>query len=81
VSELLQQLLDEVRAVRAAIETKSEPSVLLTRKQVGALLQLDERTVRRLELSSEIPAGFEIGGSKRWRRSEIEEWLSTRRPA
>ena len=52
-----------------------ERSALLTADQLAALLQVDRRTVRRLELGGEIPSGFQIGGSKRWRSTDVRRWL------
>ena len=49
---------------------------LLTVGQLGELLQLSKRTLYRLSDSGAMPHGLRIGGSRRWRRTEIEDWLS-----
>ena len=44
--------------------------------QLGRLLGLSMRTIRRLDSSGRIPRPVRIGGAVRWRASEIAEWLS-----
>lgn len=48
---------------------------LLSAVELAELLKCDRRTVRRLELSGEMPVGLRIGGAKRWRASVIRGWL------
>ncbi len=48
---------------------------LLTVHELAELLHCDPRTVRRLELTGEVPSGIRIGGSKRWRTSDVSCWL------
>lgn len=48
---------------------------LLTVQELAELLRCDPRTVRRLELSGDVPVGIRIGGSKRWRTSDVRQWL------
>lgn len=43
-------------------------------KQLAVLLQLSERTVYRLANSGVVP-GFKVGGSWRFKRSRVEEWM------
>jgi predicted DNA-binding transcriptional regulator AlpA len=57
------------------------PSPLLTPPQLATLLQLDPRTLRRLELSGAVPRAIYIGALKRWRRADIDTWLASRKPA
>ena len=78
---LLSALLDEVRALRISLEAPREPSPLLTREQLASLLQLDERSVRRLELARDLPAALQFGAAKRWRRVDVDKWISERGPA
>lgn len=47
---------------------------ILSIKQLAELLQLSERTVYRLANGGEIP-GLKVGGSWRFPRSRVEEWL------
>lgn len=44
---------------------------LLTPKQFAAVVQIDERTVRRLANKGELPGAYRIGGQ--W-RIDVEEW-------
>ena len=56
----------------------NDKSDLLTIKQVAEFLNLAEKTVYRMANDGEIPA-FKIGGSWRFKRSEVEEWLEQQR--
>lgn len=47
---------------------------LLTPKELGALLQKKERTIREMVYRGKIPY-LKIGKSTRFRKEEIEEWL------
>jgi excisionase family DNA binding protein len=48
---------------------------MITERELAHLLRCDPRTVRRLEVSGELPPALRIGGSKRWQRQVIEDWL------
>jgi predicted DNA-binding transcriptional regulator AlpA len=43
--------------------------------QLGKLLGLSLRTIRRLDSSGRIPRPVRIGGAVRWRIEEITAWL------
>lgn len=49
-------------------------SDIMTIKEVADYLKLNEKTAYRLVLDGKIP-GFKVGGSWRFRRSQIEEWI------
>ena len=49
---------------------------ILTIKEVAAYLRLTEKTAYRLAAEGKLP-GFKIGGSWRFRKSEIDEWIKT----
>jgi excisionase family DNA binding protein len=79
VVELLERIAAGVDGLRAAVEAShAAPSALLTRDQLAELLQVDVRTLRRLELLGSIPNAIEIGGLKRWRRADVDRWLTKR---
>ena len=50
---------------------------IMTIKEVAAYLKLTEKTAYRLTAEGKIP-GFKVGGSWRFRRSEIERWIDER---
>lgn len=56
----------------------SEKSDLIRIKEVARILDVTEKTVYRMANDSEIPA-FKIGGSWRFKRKEITEWLEKQR--
>ena len=47
---------------------------ILTLDEVAAFLKAGKRTVYRFAQSGEIPA-FKLGGTWRFRRSELEHWI------
>jgi len=49
---------------------------ILTLKEVAAYLKLAEKTAYRLAAEGKIP-GFKVGGSWRFRRLEVEQWIDT----
>lgn len=49
---------------------------LLTVKQLAAVLNLSTRTVWRMHSEGRIPPSVRLGRSVRWRRDEIDEWIS-----
>jgi excisionase family DNA binding protein len=48
---------------------------IITIKEVADYLKLKEKTAYALVARGEIP-GFKVGGSWRFRKSEIEKWIS-----
>ncbi|MCF6215660.1 MAG: helix-turn-helix domain-containing protein [Emcibacter sp.] len=52
-------------------------SDIWTIKDVARYLKLTEKTAYRLVADGEIP-GFKIGGSWRFTREEIEQWIENR---
>lgn len=57
-----------------------EPREFLSQAALADMLDVHPRTLRRLELSGDIPAATSIGSIKRWRRSTIQEWLDAGQP-
>jgi predicted DNA-binding transcriptional regulator AlpA len=51
------------------------PFRLLTAKQLGRLLGLSERTIRRHDAAGLVPRPLSIGGAVRWRADEIDAWI------
>ena len=49
-------------------------SDIITIKEVCEYLKLNEKTAYRLASEKKIP-GFKVGGSWRFRKSEIDEWI------
>ena len=47
---------------------------IMTIREVADYLKLTEKTTYRLVAEGKIP-GFKVGGSWRFRRSEIEQWI------
>ena len=56
-------------------------SALIDVAAVSEILGVCRRTVWRLSSSAQMPASLKIGRLVRWRKSEIEEWVSAGCPA
>lgn len=57
-------------------ETINANCQLLTAKDAALLCRLSKRSWFRLHSCGKVPAPVRIGGSVRWRKSDIELWLS-----
>ncbi len=51
-------------------------SLLLSADKVAALLDISERSLWRLRSAGAIPQPVRLGGSVRWRREDILEWMA-----
>ena len=49
----------------------------MTIRELAAYLKMAEKTLYRLAAESAIP-GFKVGGSWRFRKSEIEKWIKAK---
>ena len=49
--------------------------MLLTVKEVAAMLSLEKRSVHRMNKLGQICPPIKVGGSVRWRLSDIEKWI------
>ena len=54
---------------------ESEP-LLVTARQVAAMMQISTRTLWRLCSGQKLPAPLRIGGAVRWRLEEIRKWIA-----
>ena len=50
---------------------------ILTIDEVAAYLKAGKRTVYRLAASGKLPA-FKLGGTWRFRRGELDQWIASR---
>lgn len=50
---------------------------ILTIDEVAAFLKAGKRTVYRLAASGKLPA-FKLGGTWRFRRSDLDKWIASR---
>lgn len=51
---------------------------ILTLKEVATYLKLAEKTAYRLAAEGKLP-GFKVGGSWRFKQSDIESWIETKK--
>ena len=49
--------------------------LLLSARDLAAMLRLGIRTIRAMDAAGKLPAPVRIGGSVRWRSEEIRAWL------
>ncbi len=61
-------------------QTKTNTCQLLTAKDAAKLCRLSKRSWFRLSSAGRIPKPVRIGGSVRWRQSDIELWFSMNCP-
>jgi excisionase family DNA binding protein len=57
-----------------AMPTDSSEGEILTIKQVAEYLKVTDRTIYRLAAAKKIPA-FKVGGTWRFLRPDIENWI------
>jgi excisionase family DNA binding protein len=55
----------------------NQPDEILTIDEVAVFLKAGKRTVYRLAASGKLPA-FKLGGTWRFRRSDLEKWIASR---
>jgi len=54
--------------------------LLLSARDLAAMLRLGLRTVRSMDAAGKLPAPMRIGGSVRWRLDELRAWLDAGAP-
>tara|TARA_B100000965_G_scaffold406065_1_gene442972 strand:+ start:6039 stop:6302 length:264 start_codon:yes stop_codon:yes gene_type:complete len=54
-----------------------QPNEILTIDEVAAYLKAGKRTVYRLAANGKLPA-FKLGGTWRFRRSDLDKWIASR---
>jgi excisionase family DNA binding protein len=58
-------------------QMSDQPNELSTIDEVATYLRAGKRTVYRLAASGQIPA-FKLGGTWRFRRGELDQWIASR---
>ncbi len=56
--------------------TESESSLLIDIQQLAKMLKRSAASLERDQNARRLPAQIYVGGSKRWRRAEIEAWVA-----
>lgn len=56
-------------------QTSDELPVLLTIRELAAILKISQRSVWRLVSSGKLIQPLHIGGSIRWRQDEVLKWI------
>lgn len=78
----LQPIMDRLELIvagaAATLAAKSAPQAdeLLTRKQLAERAKINVRTLRKLELRNETPKRVKIGNRPRYRKVDVDRWLS-----
>jgi predicted DNA-binding transcriptional regulator AlpA len=55
--------------------------LLLSARDLAAMLRLGLRTVRSMDAAGKLPAPMRIGGCVRWKFSEILDWINAGCPS
>ena len=79
----------KIVALTAAIQSLTEAIEVQTKNQVSIvdykglaeLLDISERSVRRLDTTGALPGPLQIGRRKRWLVEDIHAWLKAGAPA
>ena len=58
------------------MDINSDSSGILTIREVSDYLKVTERTIYRLAAGKQVPS-FKVGGSWRFSRSEIDQWIKS----
>jgi excisionase family DNA binding protein len=61
--------------------TQGKPSGLMTIREVAAFLGRSQASLYRDLKEGRLPSPVALGGSKRWRRSELRAWVKANCPA
>ena len=72
-------LLERIATAVEALRDRAAPPDVLTAPDLAALLRVDVRTLRAMRRGGELPRGFLVGRSPRWRRSTIDAWMERQR--
>ena len=79
VARAVGSVRDALATSRGGVRATDGDDTLMTAEEVAALLRVDRRTLRRMELAGDIPSAIEINErTKRWRRTAIEKWLRSK---
>ena len=71
--------MDHHNINRALDSANSKPRLaneLISASQLADLLSVSERTLYRLKSIGQLPAPIVLGGSVRWRLTEIRDWIA-----
>ena len=63
-----------------AFKATETAALCVGRAEIAAMLGVSQRTARRLDDGGKLPEALKLGGTKRWYRPEIEEWLRAGAP-
>jgi excisionase family DNA binding protein len=68
-----------MRSIKVNEKNKSKREVVLLKAdEVAQMLAISTRTLWRLVSVKKCPAPVRVGGSTRWRASEVEAWVESR---
>ena len=65
--------------IHSALDGANKPRLaneLISASQLADLLSVSERTLYRLKSIGQLPLPIVLGGSVRWRLTEIREWIA-----
>jgi excisionase family DNA binding protein len=65
--------------IQSALDGANKPRLaneLISASQLADILSVSERTLYRLKSIGQLPMPIVLGGSVRWRLTEIREWIA-----
>lgn len=72
----LDEVLRELRGLRADMHGAKNPSALMTKRDVCALLGCEPRTLQRMIAAGEAPQPTYVRSRPRWKRGQVEAWIA-----
>ena len=69
-------ILDGIDAKRISASKPAMTCELITANQLADLLNISERTLYRLKSTGVLPQAISLGGSVRWRLTDIRDWIA-----
>jgi prophage regulatory protein len=80
VADVLPLRFDALPAADRPTPTPALEPLLLSARDLAALLRLGLRTIRSMDAAGKLPAPVRVGGSVRWRLDELRAWLDAGAP-
>lgn len=57
-------------------EARSLQVLLISAEELAGMLAISTRSLWRLRSAGQLPRPVQLGGSTRWRRVEVEQWIA-----
>jgi len=62
-------------------DAERNQTLLLSAEELAVILSISKRSLWRLRSAGQLPRAVQLGGSTRWRRLEVEAWITAGCPS